>query len=389
KIFVLSMKKNMKQKIERDNYFMEQALLEAQQGLFTAHPNPRVGCIFVKNENIIARGAHIATGYRHAEVQAIHHATQSLMDSTCYVTLEPCTHTGHTPPCVDTLIAQKIQRCVIATVDPNPKVSGRGIQKLKASGIVVDVGIKQEEAQALNPGFFKRMLSNKPFVFAKIASSLDGKTGMLTGESQWITSNASRLDAHYYRARVGAIITSWKTVNMDDPSLTVRAPEILNQIPHPEFYKQPVRIILDTHLKTKPTAKIFDQAGTTWVMIRKNTTYEKIRTWQTQLKNPANTKIVAIPCLQNRLNLQALLYLLAENQINEVLLECGSNLLGAFLQEKLIDTCIFYFAPKILGSKTQGMFNLPLENLTSHIPLKITTVEKLQEDVKIIASCTE
>lgn len=357
---------------------MDEALNEARKGLTTAHPNPRVGCIFVKDGEIIARGFHAKTGQDHAEINAIKQASQSLVGSTCYVSLEPCAHHGRTPPCAHALIKQKIKRCVIACTDPFEQVSGQGIQILRNAGIEVTVGVCEAEAKVLNEGFFKRIVEHKPKVIAKVASSLDGKTAMLSGQSQWITGEAARLDAHALRAQVGAIITTYKTVNIDNAKLNVRHP--LAEDPN---FTQPLRVILDSDLKVNPKSSIFSQTGNTLIAVGEHVSKAK----QQGLRHmvPPNVHIESFNTRLNRIDLQSVLHFLAKHQINEVLLECGPTLLGAFFNQNLIDEIIVYQAPKILGSHTKGMFDLKISQLNEHIGLDWVDVQTLGEDLKITA----
>lgn len=362
-----------------DHFYMREALKEAEKGRFTAHPNPRVGCVMVKENKIIARGGHLVTGSAHAEINAIEHATESLESAICYVTLEPCAHEGLTKPCMNALIQHKIKRCVIAVLDPNPLVAGRGAEALREAGIEVEVGILESEARKLNEGFFMRMQKVRPRVTAKVAASLDGKTAFLSGESQWITSLDARMDAHQYRAESGAILTSWATVNSDDPSMNVRDAAIV-QIPH---FKQPLRVVIDAELKSNPKAQLFSLPGKTMVCVHEGLSESEEHLWREALVDVEQVEVVRITSSEKHLDLNALLLYLGKRGINDVFLESGARLLGAFFEAKLIDACILYFAPKILGNQTKGMFELPIQNLAEHIRCEIETVEKVGVDLKI------
>lgn len=367
----------MKQKIY-DQRFMEEALKEAAKGLTTAHPNPRVGCVFVKDGEIVARGYHAKTGDLHAEVNAIKSATTSLEGSTCYVSLEPCAHYGRTPPCTAALIAQKIKRCVIACGDPFSKVNGRGIEHLIQAGVEIEIGVLQNKAYQLNQGFFKRTHENLPLVIAKVATSIDGKTSMETGQSQWITGEQAREDAHLLRAQVGAIITSSKTVNMDDAKLNVRHP-----CAQDANFTPPMRVILDSHLKVNPQSTLFTCPGKILICVGEHVTPETIAQFKQRVVGEVSIESFNIK--DGHLDLNSILHRLANDEINEVLIEAGPRLMGNFLAEGLVDKIVHYVAPKIMGSLTFGMFDIPLGDLSHHIPLDIEEVKRIGQDIKIIA----
>ena len=349
---------------------MARAIELAKRGRYTTSPNPNVGCVIVKNNQIIAEGWHKQAGQGHAEVEALKQTTDT-EGATAYVTLEPCSHYGKTPPCADALIQAKISRVVVAMTDPNPLVSGRGIAKLKDAGIEVVSGVLEDEARKLNRGFIKRMTTGLPFVRSKLAMSLDGRTAMASGESQWITSPEARADVQKLRAESCAILTGIGTVLADDPSLTARVEQEV---------KQPLRVILDTHLKTPDSAKMANLAGRTLILTC-STDLEKYARLQ-----DAGFQVFALSPYKGRLNLCSVFELLGSLQINEVLVEAGAVLNGALLSENLIDEFIFYQAPCILGDKGRGLFHLPhLETMANKKSLKLHDVRHVGVDLKIIA----
>jgi len=348
-----------------DTKYMTRALHLAAQGLWTTDPNPRVGCVIVKNGEIVGEGWHHKAGDFHAEINALQMAGKNAENSTVYVTLEPCCHFGRTPPCSQALIYAKVLRVVTAMVDPNPKVAGQGLAQLQTAGIEIKSGVLQEQAEALNVGFIKRMREKLPFVRLKLAMSLDGRTAMKNGESQWITSSEARTDVQKWRARSSAILTGINTILADDPALTVRLPNVS---------RQPLRVILDTHLRISPQAKIFKENGRNLILTSK----------ETSLIFP-NTKIKQIPLKNGRLDLLEVCKTLAENEINEVFIECGAILAGAFISEKLVDELILYVAPTFLGDQARGLLQLPqLIHLQDRINFQIREIRHLGQDLCLI-----
>lgn len=370
----------MKKKSEHDSHWMALALAEANKGLFTAHPNPRVGCVVIRDNQLLAQGFHAYTGGAHAEVAAVT-SLSTLEGATCYVTLEPCSHHGLTPPCADLLISKNLARCVVASLDPNPKVAGEGVARLIQAGIDVDVGVLAEEAHQLNQGFFQRMLTGRPRVIAKVASSLDGKTAMLSGESQWITSEQARHDGHKLRASCGALLTSWKTVSQDKAKMTVRVEEITEN-PH---FKQPLRAILDRRLKLSPKSTCFEQPGEIVLYVSETLPQSQRDTFKEQVAYPEQLSIQPLPEYEHHLDLNAVLCDLGQRGINDVLIEGGAQLLGAMLQHNLIDDLVLYMAPKLLGSQARGLFDIALEMLDQHKALLLQHVEQIGPDLKIVA----
>lgn len=354
-----------------DVAYMGRALQLAERGMFTAHPNPRVGCVIVQDDRIVGEGWHQKTGGPHAEVVALENAGKQARGATAYVTLEPCSHTGRTAPCADALIAAGIAKVVVATKDPNPKVSGSGLNKLLNAGIETQTGILEAEARKLNSGFFRRMESGVPYVRLKLAASLDGRTAMASGESKWITGEHARADVQRMRAKSSAIITGAGTILSDDPSLTVRTEKIL---------QQPLRVIVDSHLSTPVNAKIFSNQGKTLV-VTASEDGEAVE----QLVH-AGAEVVQLSSANHGINLGELMKLLAEKECNEVMIEAGATLSGSALASGIVDEIVVYIAPHLMGSSAKGMFNIPgLEKMESRIELDIHDVRSVGKDIRISA----
>lgn len=353
---------------------MTLALQLAEQGLYTTTPNPRVGCVIVKNHQIIGQGAHLKAGEPHAEVLALRKAGANAKGADVYVTLEPCNHHGRTPPCVDALIQAGVARVVVAMQDPNPLVAGNGIQRLQADGIQVDVGLMASVANTLNVGFVSRMTRGLPYVRCKVAASLDGKTALSNGKSQWITSDPARQDVQHWRAQSCAIMTGIGTVLTDNPSMTVRLPNTT---------RQPLRVIVDGHLQTPADANLL-QHGQTLIA------YASDPNHQVGSLNAAGADCLHLPDANARVDLKALLANLAQRGINEVLLEAGQGLNGAFLQAGLIDEFIFYYAPKLMGTDANGMFAMPaFTEMQQVIDLQIFDVRQVGADIRVRAKPTK
>lgn len=353
-----------------DEVFMAQALKLAQKGIYTTDPNPRVGCVIVRDHQVIAEGWHQFSGHRHAEIMALEQV-DDITGATVYVSLEPCCHTGKTPPCSQALIRAGVSRVVIAMTDPNPEVSGRGIAELEAAGIKTDTWVLAEEAKMLNRGFITRMQRQKPFVIAKLAASLDGRTAMASGESQWITSAQSRVDVHRLRASSSAVVTGITTVIADDPLLTARLADV--------EVTQPVRVVLDSTLKTPITAAILTGCSETWIMTVSDDGHRKA-----QLE-ALGAKVFTLPeTEQGRVDLNAVLSLLAALQINQLMLEAGPTLNGAFLEQGLVDEWCVYLAPSILGDAGRGLFHLPsLHAMADKVTLSLQTIRQVGPDIKL------
>ena len=351
---------------------MARALLLAERGVFTTAPNPRVGCVIVKNEVIIAEGWHHRAGEAHAEVNALVQLNQREANGAdCYITLEPCSHDGKTPPCCDAIIKAGIKRVIIAMKDPNPMVAGRGIEKLKQVGIVVVLGVLEEQAEKLNQGFCQRMRMGRPYIRSKLAMSVDGKTAMASGESQWITSQDARQDVQKLRAQSSVILTGIGTVLTDDPSLSVRPGD---WYPQGELVRQPLRVVIDSNLRIPLNAKILNSEAETLVVSIK----------------PSDKKGVNVMVIQadrGHVDLKKLMNRLAEREINDVMVEAGSKLNGALVQAGLVDELVIYMAPKLLGDSAQGLFHLPaLQKMSQNIALNITDIRAVGSDWRITAS---
>jgi len=353
---------------QRDVFYMARAIQLAKKGHYTTDPNPRVGCVLVRDDVVIGEGWHIQAGHGHAEVEALKNVPDA-MGATAYVTLEPCSHQGRTPPCCDALIKAGVSRVVAAVQDPNPLVSGRGLEKLKAAGVEVCCGVLQEDALALNRGFIKRMTDYRPFVRSKLAMSLDGRTAMASGESKWITSDEARADVHRLRAESSAILTGINTVLADDPALNARVDELV---------LQPFRVVLDTHLNMPVTAKMAKLPGRSLIL-----TCAENQQKQHALQQ-AGFEVYQLPGKNGRLDLSSVLDFLGQQQINELLVEAGSVLNGALLAEGLVDEYVIYMAPCILGDQGRGLFNLPgLQQMADKRQLKLRDFRQVGSDLKL------
>lgn len=355
-----------------DYMHMAHALQLAEKGLDTTTPNPRVGCVITRNNQVVGSGWHEQAGAAHAEINALAVAGEKARGATVYVTLEPCCHQGRTPPCVEALIRAAVARVVIAMEDPNPLMSGSGIETLKQVGIAVQSGLLQEQARALNPGFVKRMQHGKPWVRLKTAVSLDGKTALNNGQSQWISCEAARIDGHRWRARSCAILTGIGTILADDAQLTVR---------HISASRQPKKIIVDNRLDIPLNASVLQGED---VFIFTASTEETSKT--NILEKMGTTQVIVFEGSGARVNLDRMMTTLAKLGMNEILVEAGSRLGGALIQDGLVDELIIYMAPSLLGSNAKGMFQLPeLASLQHKTALNIEDVRMIGSDVRIIA----
>lgn len=367
---------------DTDLIYMNQAIRLANLGLYTTRPNPRVGCLLVKEQKVIAKGWHEKAGGPHAERIALNIAGNQAKGATAYITLEPCCHYGRTPPCSLALIEAGINRAIVAMRDPNPQVQGNGIKQLIDANIKVDIGLLENQAKNLNPGFIKRMTSGLPWVRCKLAMSLDGRTAPVTKTHQYITSNEARYDMQFLRARSDAIITGIGTIIADDPALTVRinTEDLPGLKPTFNAPLQPLRIILDTQLRTPLTAKILKQPGQTWILHAINDP-----TLITPLK-AAGAKLQQVPQYNGHLDLMAVLKFLAQLEINEVLLEAGHILAGAMLEMGLVDELIIYMAPQLMGDTAIGLMSIPKLN-GGHKPLllNIHDIRSVGKDWRITA----
>lgn len=353
-----------------DYRHMARALQLAACGLCTTSPNPRVGCVLVKNDEVIGAGWHARAGQAHAEVHALQQAGNRARGATAYVTLEPCSHHGRTPPCADALIAAGVVRVVAAMRDPNPKVAGAGLARLQTAGIAVSHGLLETEAQELNPGFIARMTRQRPWVRTKIAASLDGGTALENGISQWITGDAARQDVQHWRARSCAILTGIGTVLADDPQLNVRELNI---------GRQPLRIVLDSHLRLPPDARIL-QGGNILVVCVDD------RLPQADTLRAVGAEVLALPGHAGLIDLPGLLTELARREINELHVEAGARLNGELLRLKLIDELVFYLAPVLLGASARGLFDFPaLTAMAQRTDLDIIALDRVGRDIRIRA----
>ncbi len=362
-----------------DVRFMARAIQLARKGLYTTHPNPRVGCVLVKDAEIIGAGYHRRAGEPHAERNALAAAGDRAYGSTAYVTLEPCCHQGRTPPCTQGLIQAGIRRVVMAMLDPNPLVAGKGMQQLHAAGIRVDTGILEPQARALNPGYIKRLVEGLPYIRCKLAMSLDGRTAMASGDSKWITSEAARHDVQRLRARSSAIITGAGTVAADNPAMNVRI--ALSGDGKKISLQQPLRVVLDPQLTISPSAKILQGPGTCLVVSSMNSRDKAAKL------SAAGAELITLAGTEDKIVFTPLLKYLAAREINEVLIESGATLAGAALSEGLIDELVIYAAPHIMGNSALGLFHLPgLEKMEQKIQLEITDLRMIGKDIRILAT---
>jgi diaminohydroxyphosphoribosylaminopyrimidine deaminase / 5-amino-6-(5-phosphoribosylamino)uracil reductase len=354
-----------------DTTYMQRCIELALKGEYSSKPNPRVGCLIVKEGQVIAEGWHQFAGEVHAEVHALNQIDTSLEGSCLYVTLEPCSHHGKTAPCCDAIIEAGVSKVVYGMIDPNPEVAGKGISKLKAAGIEVEGPLLSEKCAELNPGFVKRMTSALPYVRCKMAMSSDGRTAMGSGESKWITGEEARQDVQLWRARSSALITGIETILADDPALNVRLDdsEVL----------QPLRVICDSNLKLPIEAKTLLTPGNILLV---SAIEKEFKSSSAQI---AELEQVCLPNDVNKVDLHALLKFLAKDkECNEVLIESGSTLAGAFIKAGLVDEIILYMAPKLLGHNGLPLFTLPgLESMEDQISLEYSDVSLLGKDCRM------
>ncbi len=365
----------------QDFQWMAYALRLAEQGLYTTTPNPRVGCVIVKNNQMVGEGAHLKAGEPHAEVFALNQAGLLAKEADIYVTLEPCSHFGKTHPCVQALIAARPKRVIVAMQDPNPLVAGRGINAMRAVGIEVSVGVLGSQAIALNAGFIARMTRGLPYVRSKIAASLDGRTALKNGKSLWVTGEPARKDVQHWRAQSCAIVTGIGTVLADNPSMTVR----INNTK-----RQPLRVIVDSQLQTPIDCKMLDVA-----MLQQSPVliaYAEDTHHRLKALAAVGAELVHLPVANpsppnyHQVDLRALLTKLASRGVNDVLVEAGQGLNGAFLNKNLIDEFIFYYAPKLMGADAKAMFAIPeLTNMQQVVDLQILDVRQVGLDIRVRA----
>ena len=360
-------------------YWMAEALRQARKGLYSTPPNPCVGCVIVIDDVMLASGWHGYSGGPHAEVNALL-AAEIPVGADVYVTLEPCSHHGKTPPCVDALIEAKPARVIVAMQDPNPEVSGRGLQQLRDQGIDVIVGVLEAEARNLVRGFSKRMEQGVPFVSVKMALSLDGRSALKNGSSQWITSAPARHDVQFLRARAGAILTSAQTVLDDDPSLNMRlSKQELKQVFE---VRQPVRVVLDSRLRLSGSEKLFTHTGDIWIYSLSEDADRKER-----LEARGATVIPITSDESGNIDLRAMLQDLAQRGINDLHSECGQRLAGALIEQGLADQLIVYLAPHLLGSAARGGFDLgELTAMEQRKTCSMRDIRQFGEDLRLTLS---
>ena len=357
-----------------DHEYMNLALRLAEQGLYSTTPNPRVGCVLVNNSQIIGQGAHLKAGEPHAEIMALRDAEAKfptlIEGAEAYVTLEPCSHFGRTPPCADALIKAGVNRVIAAMKDPNPQIAGNGLARLAAAGIKTEHGLMEAQAQELNAGFISRMTKNKPFVRVKIAASLDGRTALANGESKWITGEAARQDVQHWRARSCAILTGIGTVLADDPQMNVR--NIVNA-------RQPLRVVVDSKLRISPQAKILE-GGNTLIAYVSDTENKA------DALSKAGAALIKVESSDGKVCLKQLLRHLAERGINEVMVEAGQTLNGALFALHLVDEFLFYYAPTLLGADARGMLAFPqLQNMQDRTQLSMIDLRQFGQDIRLRA----
>ncbi|MEL7448790.1 MAG: bifunctional diaminohydroxyphosphoribosylaminopyrimidine deaminase/5-amino-6-(5-phosphoribosylamino)uracil reductase RibD [Pseudomonadota bacterium] len=346
-----------------DHRFMARALRLAGKAEGSAHPNPRVGCVIVADDVIVGEGWHEEAGGPHAEVHALRAAGEKARGARCYVTLEPCSHHGRTPPCANALLSAGLAEVVVAMTDPDPRVSGTGIERLREAGVRVRTGLMADAAAALNRGFVSRNTRGRPWVTAKLAASLDGRTALANGVSQWITGPEARADVHRLRARADAVLTGIGTVLADDPSLTAR--------PDVPVKRQPLRVVLDSHLRTPATARLLGLPGDTLIL----TTTDGVR---------EGARVEHIDAADGRLDLAAVMARLANWPVNEVWVEAGATLSGALLQAGLVDEWILYLAPHILGDGARGLMALPVfTEMAQRQEFLISDVRQTGDDLRL------
>jgi diaminohydroxyphosphoribosylaminopyrimidine deaminase/5-amino-6-(5-phosphoribosylamino)uracil reductase len=353
-----------------DRELMGRALALAARGMNTATPNPRVGAVLARDGTVVGEGFHERAGEPHAEVHALRAARGRAQGATLYVTLEPCSHHGRTPPCADALIEARVARVVAAMQDPNPRVSGDGFDRLRAAGIAVETGLLEAEARELNIGYVSRMTRGLPWVRMKVAATLDGRTALANRQSRWITGAAARADGHAWRARACAVLTGFGTVRDDDPRLDVR---------HVETTRQPRKVLIDSRLETPPAARLFDGGPVLVFGARENPE-------GAAALRARGADIVMMPNAAHKVDLPAMLAELARRGVNELHVEAGTRLNGSLLAEGCVDELLVYLAPSLIGNTGLGMFDLPeITSLADKRRLAIGEVQRIGDDLRILA----
>lgn len=362
----------------QDEMYMARAIELAKKGRFTTTPNPNVGCVLVKDNHIIGEGFHQLAGQGHAEVNALVVAGENAKGATAYVTLEPCSHYGRTPPCAEGLKAAGVVKVIAAMVDTNPQVAGKGLKILSDAGIEVAFGLLEQQARALNLGFFKRMEQGLPYVTCKMAASIDGKTALKNGQSKWITGSAARQDVQLHRAQSCAILTGADTVIKDDAKLNVRLSELPQALPTELPLRQPVRVIIDSQNRLTPELAVFNIESEIIIFTTK---VDKSTQW------PHFVRHIEVPQQNNKVNLTSVLAHLAKLQFNHVYLEAGATLAGKMTELNLIDEYIFYLAPKLMGCDAKSLVNFaPLTDMQNTVNLTFKECVKIGDDLRITAT---
>lgn len=355
-----------------DHHHMVRALELARLGMYSTPPNPAVGCVLVRWGQVVGEGYHHRAGEPHAEVIALDEAGGAAPGSTAYVTLEPCSHRGRTPPCTEALIAAGVRKIVVAMRDPNPRVDGSGLARLEQAGILTAHGLLAGEAAEINRGFVRRMLSGRPWVTLKLGASLDGRTALADGTSKWITGERARADVQRLRARSSAIITGSGTVLADDPMLTVRDPAIDMR------GRRPLRVVLDTQLRTPAGAQVLSFSSSTLILTRDATKPEAV-----ELRE-AGVQVASVRASARGLDLEAVIERLAELECNEVLVEAGPTLAGEFIRLGLVDEIVVYMAPVVLGDSARSLFNLPpLSRMCDRCEFEWRDVARIGDDLRL------
>jgi len=356
-----------------DHAMMARALRLAERGAYTTRPNPMVGCVLAKDGEVIGEGWHQRAGGPHAEVFALQDAGERARGATAYVTLEPCSHVGRTGPCADALLAAGIVRVVGAMRDPNPRVDGSGYERLQAAGIAVEIGLMEDLARRLNRGFLSRIERGRPWLRVKLATSLDGRSALASGESKWISGEGSREDVQRWRARAGAILTGAGTVLMDDPQLTVRFSDAMPE--HERDFLPPLRVILDPGLATVARHRVREGDAPTLY----------IHAPDARVPRDFDAQHAWVPVREGRFDLPAVLRLLGEREINEVQVEAGATLAGAFLAQGLVDELLLYVAPVMLGERARPLFDgLQIDAMTERLKMRVAETRRIGEDIRVL-----
>ncbi len=368
-----------------DHQFMARALQLAERAMTIADPNPRVGCVLVKDGQILSEGWTQQPGEAHAEIHALSNAEnkQDIIGATAYVSLEPCCFTGLTGPCTKALIEAGVKRVVYAMEDPNPKVAGQGLDELRAKGVEVSGPLLEDDTRSINPGFVKRMETGLPFVRVKMAMSLDGRTAMASGESKWITSAPARADVQRLRARSSAVVTGIGTILHDNPELTVRPEEFgASQDRQQKNVKQPLRVVLDRHARLSGNSRLMKAPG----KVLHVTTGDSVPESALSRNSEHAYQHITLPEKNGKISLFSLLQQLAELNCNEVLIEAGATLAGQFLQQGLVDELVIFVAPKLMGSNARPLFDLPLDTMAAQLGLRISDVRAIGQDFRVTAT---